>query len=408
MDIVTAYAGERVELKLKGRLDASWCEHVSSAISAAIHDGSHQIILNMAEVNYISSAGIRVLMTFYKQLKNIGGDFIVAAPSAEVKGILELTGLGKVLTPVNEFESAVADKGDVADIATTVDPRFESYDLRASKPIALRLIGDTSDGIVSGIKQGKSVPVSFGNQLLGLGLGAIGDSFDECKGRFGEFIAVAGTAAFLPTDQATKADYMLTEGEFVPNMQVVYGLMGDMHFSRLLRFSTPVSETIGLSEIAKVVLDSLSVENAVITIVAETSSLVGAALRAAPHAAMADKIFAFPGIRKHMSFTAERAYQKSVSLVLGVVTRRPSANIKAMVRSLNADQTIQGHLHAAAFSYAPIKKGQIELSQTVRDLFDSQSLLGILHLLNDGREFNGIGESEFVRGACWCGPAILV
>jgi hypothetical protein len=28
----------------------------------------------------------------------------------------------------------------------------------------------------------------------------------------------------------------------------------------------------------------------------------------------------------------------------------------------------------------------------------------LLHLLNDDREFEGLGQSEFMRGACWIGP----
>ena len=39
------------------------------------------------------------------------------------------------------------------------------------------------------------------------------------------------------------------------------------------------------------------------------------------------------------------------------------------------------------------------------NLFETESLLGVLHLLNDTREVVGIGQSEFIRGACWAGPA---
>ena len=46
-----------------------------------------------------------------------------------------------------------------------------------------------------------------------------------------------------------------------------------------------------------------------------------------------------------------------------------------------------------------------ELEQTVANLFETESLLGVLHLLNDTREVVGIGQSEFIRGACWAGPA---
>ena len=49
-------------------------------------------------------------------------------------------------------------------------------------------------------------------------------------------------------------------------------------------------------------------------------------------------------------------------------------------------------------------KGEIDLQATVATLFEQQSLQSILHLIGDYREATGMGESEFVRGACWVGP----
>jgi hypothetical protein len=65
-----------------------------------------------------------------------------------------------------------------------------------------------------------------------------------------------------------------------------------------------------------------------------------------------------------------------------------------------------GHLHAAAFRFRPIRKGAIDLSETVSGLFEPDQLLGVLHLLHDDRGIGGAGESEFVRGACWVGPIL--
>ena len=62
-----------------------------------------------------------------------------------------------------------------------------------------------------------------------------------------------------------------------------------------------------------------------------------------------------------------------------------------------------GHFHAAAFSYRPLQKGDIDLKATVSTLFETEALQSVLHLLTDDREAAGKQESEFVRGACWVG-----
>ena len=44
-----------------------------------------------------------------------------------------------------------------------------------------------------------------------------------------------------------------------------------------------------------------------------------------------------------------------------------------------------------------------EAEQTVNGLFESESLMGLLHLLNDDRP-GAAGQSEFTRGVCWVTP----
>jgi hypothetical protein len=61
-------------------------------------------------------------------------------------------------------------------------------------------------------------------------------------------------------------------------------------------------------------------------------------------------------------------------------------------------------MHAAAFSYRPMRKGQVDLHETVRRLFETESPQTLLHLLHDDRARVGAGQSEFIQGACWIGP----
>jgi hypothetical protein len=51
-----------------------------------------------------------------------------------------------------------------------------------------------------------------------------------------------------------------------------------------------------------------------------------------------------------------------------------------------------------------VRKGYITLSDGLARLLDTQTLRGVLHLLNDDREGVGAGESFLRRGAIWCAP----
>jgi hypothetical protein len=142
-------------------------------------------------------------------------------------------------------------------------------------------------------------------------------------------------------------------------------------------------------------------DTAAVVIVGEAAALVGAALRQSPaHPAGAD-LFAFPAVRSRLTFTTERAFARSLTLAVGIVSRSQQPQL----RPLGKSPDLFGHFHAAAFSFGPLKRGRIDLKETVVNLFETESLLGVLHLLNDTREAVGIGQSEFIRGACWAGPA---
>jgi hypothetical protein len=92
-----------------------------------------------------------------------------------------------------------------------------------------------------------------------------------------------------------------------------------------------------------------------------------------------------------------------VALAVGVAARAPSA-LDPFLRPLALGSPLSAHLHAATFPYRPLRKGRIDLRESVQMLFESESVQSLLHLLNDDREIVGGGESAFVRGACWVGP----
>jgi hypothetical protein len=46
----------------------------------------------------------------------------------------------------------------------------------------------------------------------------------------------------------------------------------------------------------------------------------------------------------------------------------------------------------------------LDLETSVRAVFEENEPLGLLHLIEDKRPAIGLGQSAFIRGACWCAP----
>lgn len=93
MEITEHRSGDVLTLHVNGRLDSYWAEPLARRLEEVIREGAHRLHLDLSEVVYLSSAGIRILIKFHRQLRNIQGSFTVVQPSPQVKSVLELAGL---------------------------------------------------------------------------------------------------------------------------------------------------------------------------------------------------------------------------------------------------------------------------------------------------------------------------
>jgi hypothetical protein len=236
-------------------------------------------------------------------------------------------------------------------------------------------------------------------------LAAFGESFGECRERFGEFLAVAGCAACQPTDETGYADYMVSTGSFVPQLATLYSVSCKGQFEKFLRFDSQAGrEPISLSRVVTACIETSGADMAGIVMLAESSGVHGASLKHSP-AARHEALFHHPEVRQWLSFSPVRSYPRSVLLLAGVAAKLPCPGpLTPLVRPLKRDSSLAGHFHAAVFGYRPLRKGYIEMEESVKHLFDGGGLHSVLHLLADDRAGSGTGETEFTRGACWVGP----
>ena len=409
MEITPHPSEDRHELRLRGRLDANWAEHLGNAIESAVRAGQHRIDLEFAQVDYISSAGIRVLLKYYRQLKTARGALRVLNPIESVLTVLRLSGIADMLVAGAEAPQPVKPPSEARRWERN-GVTFEAYEQPDSKGLEGRLLGDPEKFAVGRLSAAESQQVRFDAGHFGVGLGAFGNEGVGSGERFGEFLAVGGAAVAQPTDGSSVPDFQVTEGELVPEVNVLYGLDGSGSFSRLLRFEGAAGErgVIALAELVEAALEELRTTAAGFVIVSESASLVGATLRQSPVSANGQSPWNFPGVRDWLSFTTERSDERNLALIVGFVEREPMPESAMFLRPIGPGTNAQGHFHAAAFPYRPLPKGNINLQETVTGLLSTESARTVMHLLADEREFEGVGQTDLMRGACWVGPLRLL
>ena len=415
MEITKNQSGDYIEMKLNGRLDGYWSDHLARTLEETVRGGIHRIRLDLAAVDYISSLGVGVLVRFHKELRAIGGNLKVFNSSEPVREVITLSGLGAMLLSRGASQSGGRDAGISRSWQLEQPPRgiehdresavFELFEQATDARLECRTFGDPALLRGCRFREDACRTVVIPETSVALGLGALGQRFADCHDRLGEFLAVGGAAAYLPTDGTNVPDYLML-GNSPPIVQACYGVICGGTFGRLARFEVKrTARAVTLSDIVLAALEWTDSGSVGMVLATESVGLIGAALRRSPALdAAGNAPFAHPEIRNWITFTAERAFPHCVALIVGVASRNPCPALAPHVRRLGRDATLLGHFHAAAFSYRSLPKGPIALPDTVATLFETQRLHGLLHLLGDYREQTGLGESEFLRGACWFAP----
>ncbi len=90
-----------------GRVDSATAPDFDQALQALIQANRCQIVVDLKDVDYMSSAGLRGLVSALKGAKGCGGDLRLAQPSRRVSEVLELAGLNSIFTCYDDVTEAV-------------------------------------------------------------------------------------------------------------------------------------------------------------------------------------------------------------------------------------------------------------------------------------------------------------
>jgi anti-anti-sigma factor len=393
VEIVKERSGDVLDVRVTGRLDNHWSTPFDEAIEEMIREGAHHLRVDLTGVTYLSSAGIGALMKAYNDTTSLQGSFIISAASERVRTVLKMTALESLL-----FGEEAEPKAKGAETPQIHSERalFEWYSLPRSS-CDWQFVGDPTS-LQSGFKESSTIVAS--PDLYALGVGALGRSYDECRGLYGEFLAAAGTAAYMPTDGTSTPDYMMRSGELVAEIQALYAIVFRGWPSHLLRFepATP-GGSVPLSEIVSVCAEVAGTPRVGIVMAAEVFGLICTLLRKSPDEAAR---LEYPAVREWLSYLPEREHARSSSIVVGVASAQCTGHSAPFLRPFS--DTMHGHFHAAVTAFRSLPRGRVELTDVLAQAIQPRSVVSVVHLLRDDRPIEGGGESEFLRGACWVFP----
>ena len=409
MKIDAAREGGTAVLRLAGRLDREWSEHLSHTLGTLLQDGVRSLELDLSEVTYVSTAATRVLAHWQEELAVLRGEVRLTAVQPALREMLATAGWDSRFDAPGGADSGLAALRQSSwysrSGASTTSGQYQTSACEPAGTLSCRLHGRPDRLTQSTPAAGDATAVTIPGSGFGVGLGAIGGTWEDCRDRLGELVGVAGCIAYFPSDGARMADYVVGTEQRQPPAILASGVTCHGGFAKLVRFSThPEAEAVPLSELAAICLEAAGGEMAGLVIAGETAGLSGAKLRRSPAATGGATVtFDLPAVRDWLSFAPEQTYSAATALIAGVVARKPTGPLAAHLRPLS-ETGIHGHLHAAVFSYRPLPQRTVELGDLVKGLFQNHELRDVLHLLRDDRGGAGVPESALLRGVGWVGP----
>ena len=107
MEIETAKEKNTVVVSVKGKIDAVTAPEFERVLADLIAQGENAFLLNFGGLEYISSAGLRSILSTAKQLKPKSGNILFSGLKGPVKDVFKISGFGTIFKIFETREDAL-------------------------------------------------------------------------------------------------------------------------------------------------------------------------------------------------------------------------------------------------------------------------------------------------------------
>jgi anti-anti-sigma factor len=107
MDIRLRKSGQMSIVSIAGSIDASTADHITSFVDERISSGEKHLVIDLSEVEFMSSAGLRIILGALKEIRKQEGNLYLAGPQAGVERVLKMSGFSKIVKIYDNVDKAI-------------------------------------------------------------------------------------------------------------------------------------------------------------------------------------------------------------------------------------------------------------------------------------------------------------
>jgi len=258
MESVVSRTRGLLVIAVTGKMDGFGSQKVTESLQASLLDTDRVIVFDLAGVDYISSAGLRVFQEAYRKMRERQGTVTICNPGEFVLNVLKMGGFLEALTLCSTLEDALAEGStDITAPGTAGDEDsfFESEILEN---------GETNlqvTGSITAINQGRISTqdihkTAYRSDEYEIGIGAVGNSVSDAEEILGNMVTMYGSVMWIPADGNQTPDYftrdIMTGGGI--SRYAVFSAAQEGPFHYLLRLKRPGEGSVSMKTIADEIL----------------------------------------------------------------------------------------------------------------------------------------------------------
>jgi len=107
MEILQKEENGIVSISIKGRLDADSAPEAEKVVKEALEGQTTRVLFNLSALEYLSSAGLRVLLSVAKEMRRRDGKIVLCSLNEFVKEIFEVSGFQSLIPIADSVESGI-------------------------------------------------------------------------------------------------------------------------------------------------------------------------------------------------------------------------------------------------------------------------------------------------------------
>lgn len=383
-------------LKVKGRIDSMTCGEVRRQMNDLINQGHRIFTAHLGEVNYISSAGLRVFLEIQKQLKKVGGEVFLFGLSGGVFKVFEMSGVLKMFQTMaapDEVEDALKRGASVMEVESREVMGISFRHTKTGAPPGdLGIIGSQERLRSSAYTETDVITLGANDIEYGFGLATLGDEYEEYKNLFGEALVLNRNLFYYPAAKHPVADFMLC-GQSSANPE--YRFLNGARFSgpchHVLSFESGEVE-VEIPRLIHAVFEFSRVNVLGIVLLAASKGFWGMNIRKSPvsenRPGNGKDLFDRTNFPEWMNFPVEPGEFGHIIACVGIAVRDPGA-ARPDIAGLLAEGH-HFHIHGAVFSKGPLSKEVEQFEEEVNRVVNELEVSKVQHVLGQSRFSSGM------------------